>query len=260
MDRHDGVSGDTGARHRGEVTVDATRPTGPRIVVHVVRHGLVDNPSGILYGRLPGFHLSDVGHAMAERVAAHLRDTVGDRAGYVAASPLERAVQTAEPIARELGLPIVTDPRLIEPVNAFEGTTFGVGDGALKRPANWPKVRNPFTPSWGEPYLSIARRMIGAVYGAVAALDGAAAPGAATSAAEDAAPRREAVLVSHQLPIWMLRRFLEGKRLWHNPAKRQCALASVTSLTFTGGVLTRLTYREPAADLVPAKDAGATGA
>jgi broad specificity phosphatase PhoE len=252
------------------VTVDATRPTGPRIVVHVVRHGLVDNPSGILYGRLPGFHLSDVGRAMAERVAAHLRDTVGDRAGYLAASPLERAVQTAEPIARELGLPIVTDPRLIEPVNAFEGTTFGVGDGALKRPANWPKVRNPVTPSWGEPYLSIARRMIGAVYGAVAALDGAAAPGAASAASEaaseaasdadDAASRREAVLVSHQLPIWMLRRFLEGKHLWHNPAKRQCALASVTSLTFTGGVLSRLDYREPAADLVPAKDAGATGA
>jgi broad specificity phosphatase PhoE len=252
------------------VTVDATRPTGPRIVVHVVRHGLVDNPSGILYGRLPGFHLSDVGRAMAERVAAHLHDTVGDRVGYLAASPLERAVQTAEPIARELGLPIVTDPRLIEPVNAFEGTTFGVGDGALKRPANWPKVRNPFTPSWGEPYLSIARRMIGAVYGAVAALDGAAAPGAASAASEaaseaasdadDAASRREAVLVSHQLPIWMLRRFLEGKHLWHNPAKRQCALASVTSLTFTGGVLSRLDYSEPAADLVPAKDAGATGA
>src|SRR5690606_38134307 len=163
MARRDGAAVDTGARRSGEVTVDATRPTGPRIVVHVVRHGLVHNPSGILYGRLPGFFLSDVGIAMAERVAAYLRDTVGERAGYLAASPLERAMQTAEPIARELGLPIVTDSRLIEPVNAFEGTTFGVGDGALKRPANWPKVRNPFTPSWGEPYLSIARRMIGAV-------------------------------------------------------------------------------------------------
>lgn len=236
----------------------ATLPSGPRVVVHVVRHGLVENPHGILYGRLPGYHLSAVGRAMAERVAEHLRDAVGDRAGYLAASPLERAVETAEPIARALGLDIVTDPRLIEPANAFEGTRFGVGDGALKRPANWPKVRNPFTPSWGEPYLSIARRMVGAGYGAVTAVRGVAAPGAADPS--DAGQSREAVLVSHQLPIWVLRRFLEGKHLWHNPAKRQCALASVTSLTFTGGVFTGLAYSEPAADLVPASTAGATGA
>jgi broad specificity phosphatase PhoE len=220
-----------------------------------VRHGLVENPRGILYGRLPGYHLSGVGRAMAERVAERLRDTLGDRVGYLASSPLERAAETAEPIARELGLPIVTDPRLIEPANAFEGTKFGVGDGALKRPSNWPKVRNPFTPSWGEPYLSIAHRMVAAAYGAVSALGGTASDGAA-----DAAPRSEAVLVSHQLPIWTLRRFLEGRRLWHNPAKRQCALASITSLTFTGGVLTAVDYSEPAADLVPSSTAGATGA
>jgi len=243
------------------VTVnDATRPGGPQVVVHVVRHGLVDNPRGILYGRLPGYHLSELGRAMAERVARHLRDTTGERIGYLAASPLERAAETAEPIARELGLPVVTDARLIEPANAFEGTKFGVGDGALKRPANWPKVRNPFTPSWGEPYLSIAHRMVGAVYGAVAALGGEAAVGSADTSRPDVVRPREAVLVSHQLPIWMLRRFLEGKHLWHNPAKRQCALASVTSLTFTGGVFTALAYHEPAADLVPSAAAGETGA
>jgi broad specificity phosphatase PhoE len=232
-------------------------------VVHVVRHGLVENPRGILYGRLPGYHLSAVGRAMAERVAERLRDTVGDRVGYLAASPLERAAETAEPIARELGLPIVTDPRLIEPANAFEGTKFGVGDGALKRPVNWPKVRNPFTPSWGEPYLSIAHRMVGAAYGAVAALGGEATDGAADGVVDGAAGAvvpREAVLVSHQLPIWTLRRYLEGRRLWHNPARRQCALASVTSLTFTGGVLTDVAYSEPAADLVPSSTVGAKGA
>ncbi len=239
---------------------DATRPAGRQVVVHVVRHGLVDNPRGILYGRLPGYHLSGIGRAMAERVAGHLRDAMGERIGYLAASPLERAVETAEPIARELGLPIVTDPRLIEPANAFEGTKFGVGDGALKRPANWPKVRNPFTPSWGEPYLSIAHRMVGAVYSAVAALGGVATGDAPDTSAADVGRPREAVLVSHQLPIWMLRRFLEGKHLWHNPAKRQCALASVTSLTFTGGVFTGLDYSEPAADLVPSSAAGETGA
>lgn len=227
------------------------RPVPPHVVVHVVRHGLVDNPDGILYGRLPGFHLSEVGHAMAERTANHLCALTDGRVVYLAASPLERAAETAEPLARELGLPVATDDRLIEPTNVFEGTAFAVGDGVLRRPANWRKVRDPFTPSWGEPYLSIARRMLAATYDAVAA---------AGVAARAAGARRDAVLVSHQLPIWTLRRFVEGRRLWHNPAKRQCALASVTSLTFVDGVLTAVDYIEPAADLVPAATSGAAGA
>lgn len=232
---------------------DFSLPVSPTVVVHVVRHGLVNNPSGILYGRLPGYHLSELGSAMAERVATHLASTTGGRVGYVATSPLERAVETAEPIARELGLDVVTDARLIEPTNVFEGTAFAVGDGVLKRPSNWRRVRDPFTPSWGEPYLSIARRMVGAAYGAAAAVG----PCGAGPGMSDV---REAVLVSHQLPIWMLRRFVEGKHLWHNPAKRQCALASVTSLVFIGGVLSRVDYAEPAADLVPAANAGVAGA
>lgn len=239
--------------------------TGPRVTVHVVRHGLVHNPSGILYGRLPGYRLSEVGRAMADRVAERLRQALGDRVHYVAASPLERAQETAEPIAAALGREIVTDERLIEPANIFEGTAFAVGDGVLKRPANWRKVRDPFTPSWGEPYLSIARRMLGAVYSAV---DAAADLEAAAGALGDPPQRdgdggtavRHAVLVSHQLPIWVLRRYLEGKRLWHNPAKRECSLASVTSFTFVSGVLTTIAYDEPAADLLPASTAGATGA
>ena len=159
------------------------------------------------------------------------------------AAHLEGVAEPGQPLAAALGVPMDTDERLIEPHNVFEGTAFAVGDGVLKRPANWPKVRDPFTPSWGEPYLSIARRMLGAAYAAVQAADG-----------------HEAVLVSHQLPIWTLRRYLEGKRLWHNPAKRQCALASLTSLTFDGGVLTGIRYAEPAADLVPGSAVGTTGA
>ncbi|MEO7125620.1 MAG: histidine phosphatase family protein [Nakamurella sp.] len=230
-------------------------PAGPRAVVHVVRHGLVHNPRGILYGRLPDYHLSDVGTAMAERVATHLKATVGGKVTYLAASPLERAAETAIPISRELGLDVVTDVRLIEPANVFEGSKFAVGDGVLKRPANWRKVLDPFTPSWGEAYLSIARRMMAAAYAAAqAATDGA------RSADGSGEGDRHAVLVSHQLPIWTLRRFLEGRRLWHNPAKRQCGLASITTITFTGGVVTAIDYAEPAADLVPTSTAGATGA
>ncbi len=220
----------------------STTPIPPHapVTVHLLRHGLVHNPSGILYGRLPDFHLSESGRAMAEAVAKHLADA---DVTHLVSSPLERAVETAEPLASTIGLEIVTDERLIEPTNQFEGTRFAVGDGVLKRPQNWSKVRDPFTPSWGEPYLRIAHRMLGAIYDAAHRATG-----------------HEAVLVSHQLPIWTVRRYLEGKRLWHNPAKRRCGLASLTSLTFANGVLARIGYSEPAASLVPESAAGATGA
>ena len=102
-------------------------------VVHLMRHGEVANPDGILYGRLDGYHLSDLGRRMADRVADHLasRDVT-----HVVASPLERAQETATPVAKSHGVDLATDGRLIEADNVFQGKTFGVGDGALKRPEN----------------------------------------------------------------------------------------------------------------------------
>jgi broad specificity phosphatase PhoE len=197
-----------------------------RTVVHMLRHGEVYNPGGVLYGRLPGFRLSDLGQRQAAAVAGHLasRDIV-----HVVASPLERAQQTARPIAESHRLELTTDDRLIEADNLFEGMQVGVGDGALRFPKHWFKLRNPFVPSWGEPYLRIAHRMLAAVHAARAAASG-----------------HEAVCVSHQLPIWTVRRFLEGRRLWHDPRRRQCALASLTSLVFNGEELVRISYSEPA--------------
>ncbi len=200
--------------------------TGVTTIVHVLRHGEVHNPAGILYGRLPGFGLSNTGRDQAELVVKALADA--DLAAVVA-SPLQRAQETAEPIAAAHGLEIVTDERLIEAGNQFEGQKVSVGDGALRRPEHWPKLRDPFTPSWGEPYLRIAHRMLGAVH-----------------RARELAAGREALCVSHQLPIWTLRRFVTGRRLWHDPRRRQCALASVTSLVFTDAQLTQLRYSEPA--------------
>ncbi len=127
-----------------------------KTIVHLMRHGEVHNPSGVLYGRLADYHLSDLGVQMAERVAESL---TGRDITYLVASPLERAQETAEPSAKALKLEINTDPRVIEAGNKFEGKTFGVGDGALKRPQNWWLLRNPFRPSWGEPYVEIAARM-----------------------------------------------------------------------------------------------------
>ena len=200
-------------------------PSGPVTVVHLVRHGEVHNPQKVLYGRRPGYRLSDHGEAQAKTVAAHL--DAADVAAVVA-SPLLRARQTAQPIADAHGVEVTTDEGLIESGNLFEGKRFGVGDGALKRPQVWRLLRDPFTPSWGEPYLSIAHRMLGAVH-----------------AARQLAPGREVVCVSHQLPIWTLRRYLLGQRLWHDPRRRQCALASLTSVEFTGARMTGLHYAEP---------------
>jgi broad specificity phosphatase PhoE len=211
----------------------------PVTVVHLMRHGEVHNPEGVLYGRLPGYRLSELGREMADLVARFLADHDVVR---VVASPLERAQETAAPIAATHDLPIGSDDRLVEAGNYFEGKTFGVGDGALSKPSVWPKLVNPFTPSWGEPYEAIAARMLGAIADARAAAYG-----------------HEAVLVSHQLPVWTVRNKLEGKRLWHDPRKRECALASLTSLTYAGDELTSITYTEPAAELLgrAAKKAGA---
>jgi broad specificity phosphatase PhoE len=168
---------------------------------------------------------------MAERIAERVR---GEDITYVVSSPLERAQETARPPAEALGLEVATDDRLIEAGNVFEGKTFGVGDGSLKRPVHWVHLRNPLRPSWGEPYVEIAERMLAAI-----------------AAARDAARGHEALAVSHQLPIWTARSFATGRRLWHDPRKRQCSLASLTSFTYDGDELVSVSYEEPARDLLP---------
>jgi broad specificity phosphatase PhoE len=199
-------------------------------VVHVLRHGEVHNPEKLLYGRLPGYRLSVLGEQMAVVAAGALE---GHDITHLVASPLERAQQTARPFAEKFGLAIATDERLIESENFFEGKRVGVGDGALTNPRYWPRLWNPFRPSWGEPYQQIAERMY-----------------AALLAARDAADGHEAVCVSHQLPVWTLRQYVEGKRLWHDPRKRECALASLTSFRFDGDEIVGVEYRDAAAELI----------
>ena len=207
--------------------MSTTAPPADGTIVHLVRHGEVENPRQVLYGRLPGYHLSADGRMMAKAAAGFL---AGRDVTVLLTFPLERAQEIAEPIAEEFGLTPVIDERLIEPWNHFEGMTFGVGDGSLRQPRHWPHLVNPLRPSWGEPYRSVADRMLAACLDAARAASG-----------------HEAVCVSHQLPIWMARRAAEGRRLWHHPARRQCALGSVTSLTYTGGRVTAVSYAEPSA-------------
>lgn len=212
-------------------------PTADRTVVHLVRHGEVHNPDRVLYGRLPEFHLSVLGREMADLVAAHLAD---HDVSHVVSSPLERARETAEPIAAAHGVEVELDPRALEAENAFEGRAVAGGKGIFRDPKMWKLMVNPMRPSWGEPYVDLAARMQAAVDDARAVARG-----------------HEAVIVSHQAPIWMLRLAIEGRRFVHDPRRRECTLASLTSLTYRGDELESLAYSEPAASLLPQAQAGA---
>lgn len=205
-----------------------------------MRHGEVFNPQRVLYGRLPGFRLSDLGRQMAEAAAADLVER-GRPVVRVVASPLQRAQESAEPIAQAFKLPIDTDERIIEPTNQFEGKRMRGQGGALRDPRNWPSLINPARPSWGEPFRAISGRMLAAIEDAFDSVDSG-----------------DVVLVSHQLPIWMVHRTLAHESLAHDPRKRRCDLSSITTLSWRGTGPVEVAYTSPAAALlVPANDVGA---
>lgn len=212
----------------------------PASLIHLVRHGEVHNPDGVLYGRLPGFHLSTLGERMAYAAAEALKDNGSDITALVA-SPLQRAQESAQPFAEIFGLDIRTDERLIEPTNKFEGRTFEFGPQVILRPQSWPWITNPFRPSWGEAYRSIATRMLAAVEEAWSTTESG-----------------NVALVSHQLPIWTITRELAGQKLWHDPRKRRCSLSSITTFQRQGDTFVEVDYHEPARDLLDrAIDSGA---
>lgn len=207
--------------------------------VHVMRHGEVHNPDGVLYGLLPGYHLSQTGQLMAERLGQWFATT---ELAQLRCSPLERARETMAPIAAQRPeLEVRLDDRLIEAENHLAGQVFGKHNKAIFDPRNWRYFVNPVKPSWGEAYEQIAARMLAVI----------------NEVADEIGPGAQAVLVSHQLPIWIARRAAEGRRLPHDPRKRQCTLASVTTFRFTGGELSGVTYAEPARDLLREKASSA---
>ena len=199
----------------------------PETVVHLVRHGQVENPRRVLYGRLPGYHLSARGQAQAELLAGHF---AGARLAAVLASPLERAQQTAASIAAAHGLEVRTDLRLIENSTIFEGAAGNLAWYILRHPKLWWKLRDLRAPSWGERNVDMVERVHAVV-----------------DAAREEFAGRQVVLVSHQGPIWVARLAFERRRLSHWPGRRRCTLASVTTLTFDGDQLTGVGYAEPAA-------------
>ena len=166
----------------------------------------------MLYGRLPGYGLSDLGRMMAKAAADDLvaRRAPGRRADLVAAAA-HAAVGRAGRAAFELEPTL--DDRVIEPENRFEGKRMRGPGGALRDIRNWGLLVNPWEPSWGEPFRSVADRMMPAIEDAWSSVDAG-----------------DVVIVSHQLPIWMVHRHLAGLSLSHDPRRRRCALSSITTL------------------------------
>ncbi len=207
----------------------------PAEFIRLVRHGEVHNPDGILYGRIPGYHLSELGHRMAALAAESL---AGHTITRLLASPLQRTQESAQPWADRFGLPIELEERIIEPHNWFEGK---IMRDAIRTPAAWPRLTNPLRPSWGEPYTSVKKRMFAAITDAWASVDSG-----------------EVVLVSHQMPIVMVARSVAGRAPFHDPRKRRCTLSSITTLRREGERFVEVDYQEPARELLAASiDLGA---
>jgi broad specificity phosphatase PhoE len=212
----------------------------PKTTIYLVRHGHVENPDRVLYGRLPGFNLSRRGRAQADLLARYFESLPLEA---VIASPLERAQQTAAAIAAPHGLEVSSDDRLIEAGSIFEGVAGWLGWYILRHPGLWWKLRDLDTPSWGERNVDLAERVQGVVADAKERFSGT-----------------QVVLVSHQAPIWVARLAFERRPLGHFPGRRRCSLASVTTLEFDGDDLTRLGYAEPAAAALLPRQRGRTGA
>lgn len=206
--------------------------------VHLVRHGEVHNPDRVLYGRLPGFGLSELGQQMAQGIAEYFqaRADSGRPVHMLAASPLQRAQETVAPISARLGLPVTVEDRVLEAENAFEGLS--EVKRQLKNPRWWPLLVNPWRPSWGEPYKLQVNRVLAAV------------KELSDQAVAEHGDGAEVVVVSHQLPIWVTRLWAEGRPLFHDPRDRECSLTSVTSLHIGPDGVESVSYAEPNHELL----------
>ncbi|MDJ0664497.1 MAG: histidine phosphatase family protein [Acidimicrobiia bacterium] len=79
--------------------------------IHLIRHGEVSNPHGLVYADIPGFTLSAKGRRQATAAGEYLVDKPPR---LIVSSPLDRATETAERIARVTGSDVVADARLTE--------------------------------------------------------------------------------------------------------------------------------------------------
>ena len=168
--------------------------------LHFIRHGQVFNPEGVIYERLDGFGLSDMGWKIATIAADKSHEMNVTR---VVSSPLQRARESVKPWLDNTGLELEVDARVIENWNKLKGLRPGVKSLA-KKPWLLRHFHNPKKPSWSEPYQEIQTRML------EAARD-----------LWDSTDSGDVVIVSHQLPIVMLQRTAQGAPLARDPRKRE---------------------------------------
>ena len=193
-------------------------------IIHLVRHGEVENPKGVIYGRLPGYHLSEKGRKEAALTAERLVDA---DIGSIFASPLERAQETAAAIAEPHSIEVQTDERLLESLSTLEGAARSMWR-LLRSPQHWWHFRNPMTPSWGESFSDIRVRMLAAINDAL-----------------DSSEGREVVIVSHQTPVLVARMALTKSRMPPWLATTQCRTGSITTIVRNEQGFVRASYFEP---------------
>ena len=127
---------------------------------HLVRHAAHDRVGTILCGRMPGVHLGTLGKAQSERLAERFAN---EAVASIHTSPLERAVETSEPIATRLGkaLEIREDIAEID-FGAWSGTSF---EALAQDPrwAAWNNARSNSRPPYGETMLEAQVRIVSAM-------------------------------------------------------------------------------------------------
>jgi broad specificity phosphatase PhoE len=194
--------------------------------IHLGRHGEVENPKGVIYGRLPGYNLSARGQQQAKEASTHLANA---DVGAVYSSPLERAQETAHIIAEPHDLSLVTDERFTESSTTFEGIGRTLWSFATS-PRHWWRLRNPWLPTWGESFADIRERMLEGIADAFRSAGG-----------------REVVVVSHQTPILVARLALARRSVPPWLSGVPCQTGSVTTMVVEDGRVLRGSYFVPTA-------------
>ncbi len=176
-------------------------PAEPTTVL-LVRHGTTPTTGRILPGQAPGLHLSAAGRSQAERVASAIA-TLEPRPVAVYASPLERAKETATPIARALGLRVRTERGLLD-LDIGEWTGMSLKRAARRR--EWAAVQRwpaGFSFPGGESFSELVARVTDAVGRMVRAH-----PGDTIVAVSHADPIRALVATAAGVPLDLFQRLV----------------------------------------------------
>jgi probable phosphoglycerate mutase len=126
------------------------------IRILLIRHGSTDLMGHVLYGRMPGVHLNDEGNRQVRSLAARL--TQEYELSKIVSSPLERALETARPIAEIQGRTLLIDEQITEiDVGSWTGKTFEEL-GVLEEWKSYNRQRSLYRPPGGESMLQTQAR------------------------------------------------------------------------------------------------------